>query len=133
MAKKLVCDRCGGDAVGEVAVTLQAMSVVVPDRATAVQHVLELCDACRPAGARELLERALAQLERDIPIHRDLIAERDHEAQLLMAQRLAVEKRDAATTVDPADLQLLAAQVDTLTVQIDASRKRQQAILERAK
>lgn len=84
MTKPTICDLCGGPASGPVSVIVQSAGTVLPDQPTStVSRELDACDACRETALRQLFEAALAQHQASIPVHRELIAVRAEEAELL--------------------------------------------------
>lgn len=107
MATIITCDgkkkKCGKPAVGKIHVDVWAENVADQDRPTGVRLSADSCDDCRPAQMADLLKDASAQLERDIPRHKTMIAARreEEEAQTALAPLYRMVANQKAAKQDP--------------------------------
>lgn len=101
MSKQSICDKCGAVGANELTVSVTCVGVVIEGQPTATQHGVEVCPKCRRAAARELLESALAQFERDVPIHKELIRLSELETAYTTQLSKQVAERDSYKNTEP--------------------------------
>jgi hypothetical protein len=97
MASAKICDRCNQPKpdVKRIQVHIVLFDVVIEGQPTGTAHEAEVCDACRSASLTDIHENARAQLERDIPRHKEMIRLRDVIAEATVALKRAVRERDS--------------------------------------
>jgi hypothetical protein len=106
------------------------MDVVTENMPTGVSFVTDACPDCRVGECNRLFNDGLKQLLRDIPRHKELIANSEELGKLERSHMQAVVDRNAIEKKDSPEYREAAVNVDKIQKAIDDKRKRRDHVLD---
>jgi hypothetical protein len=130
MAIDRKCDKCGKPSASEVRVDIILMDVVAQGQPTGISFVTDACPNCRADEADRLFRAAFAQLTRDIPRHKELLALKDEENGLTAELKKAVTARDGIEKKDSPEYRKAQVEVDRIQGLIDKKQERRAYVLD---